>query len=829
MRPFFLHIRLLLLALLLGGATTAQAETITADFNNGLPEGWSLVGSAIYNNDDRGRSGKSVWSNAKSNTDNYLVTEALQGEVTLYWRSFGTSGSYPNGQLTVYKYSDGALGDQLWQSATYKGSQWQQVTFSLGTYSGQIAIALYSACIDDMSYTVADGNTQEPEPEPEPEPTAPKMEIGTTLVNFGRVEADAQQTITVSNTGNDVLQATIASDNADFTVAPAELSVAAGESATFTLTYLYNSSAYGSHVATITVTPNVGDAVQITASAYVRNPNVWSEEFSANALPDGWEADADWTFSDGVAHSQYSYGTQHYLTTPALLVGAGEPMTFQYKSTATFTDIRIQASKDGADFADLAKISLDGKMDDFATYTIEGLEAGSYRFRFQNDNYDLDNFEGFTLNQEAPVLTVAPLEDANFGRNLKQQPEALTYTVSNTGTGTLAGTIASSDPTLFTVSKSDFSLAAGESCTFDIALVFDENYGDKEAVITIHPTNDGLADVTIRALAATSDPNAWGEDFEEGVIPAGWLNDGWTVGTLAAFADASQMALAPQRTTAGSLTTPRLTAKKDEVLTWDAYLKWNDEPLLVEYSADNKATWTTLYDYQSKDDEQGDNYYRQMSFTAPADGNYYLRFTSKYQNGIDNLSGFQLATTEEQVRETWFVTYAFQYPDANGEWQTQIDTEEMDIIFEGDNVSFNFPNPVTGNAWMHGTRAADGSVVFPNGQYIGPFGEESAYYCGSDGSQLTDITFLYNTESDSYLCPSAILINSSQTTISYWASFINILVSRERPDEPVVDGIQTVESAQPAADAAVYDLQGRRVAAPRRGLYIVNGRKVMLK
>lgn len=31
------------------------------------------------------------------------------------------------------------------------------------------------------------------------------------------------------------------------------------------------------------------------------------------------------------------------------------------------------------------------------------------------------------------------------------------------------------------------------------------------------------------------------------------------------------------------------------------------------------------------------------------------------------------------------------------------------------------------------------------------------------------------------------------------------------------------------ADAVVYDLQGRRVAQPTKGLYIVNGKKVIIK
>ena len=38
----------------------------------------------------------------------------------------------------------------------------------------------------------------------------------------------------------------------------------------------------------------------------------------------------------------------------------------------------------------------------------------------------------------------------------------------------------------------------------------------------------------------------------------------------------------------------------------------------------------------------------------------------------------------------------------------------------------------------------------------------------------------------------------------------------------------SVEKANATSDA-IYDLQGRRVAAPRKGIYIKGGRKVVLK
>ena len=233
---------------------------------------------------------------------------------------------------------------------------------------------------------------------------------------------------------------------------------------------------------------------------------------------------------------------------------------------------------------------------------------------------------------------------ANFGTKLQAAPEAKTYTITNSGTGTLTGTIATSDDTQFTVSETEFTLGAAESTTFDLALVFDENYGAKAATITIHPTVDGLEDIVINATASTLDPEAWTEDFSEGTLPTGWTQGTWTIGTYSSYENTTAMALAPSGSTAGTLISPCLSAKAGEVLTWDGYFNWYDEAMTVEYSNDNQETWAKIYDaYKAQTDFGYIRYtHKEMSFTAPADGDYYLRFTSTYSNGVDNFAGFKL-------------------------------------------------------------------------------------------------------------------------------------------------------------------------------------------
>ena len=104
------------------------------------------------------------------------------------------------------------------------------------------------------------------------------------------------------------------------------------------------------------------------------------------------------------------------------------------------------------------------------------------------------------------------------------------------------------------------------------------------------------------------------------------------------------------------------------MLTWEAYFDWYDEGIKVEYSNDDQETWTVvnidgltlgtattgqLADaYVPKNNgftnERGTKL--DMSFTAPEDGYYYLRFTSSYNgNAVDNFNGLKLALKEHDA------------------------------------------------------------------------------------------------------------------------------------------------------------------------------------
>ena len=226
-----------------------------------------------------------------------------------------------------------------------------------------------------------------------------------------------------------------------------------------------------------------------------------------------------------------------------------------------------------------------------------------------------------------------------------------TFKVSNTGESTLNATIGLSGANAdkFTLSTTSLEVAGGANETFTVTFDSDDEDVAKTATVTLSAA--GLDNVAFNVTGTYS--NFWTEDFAAGTLPTGWVitpgsysgdTYAWHIGTFSDYENKTSMAIAPTSTTYNTIITPRLAAKKDDVLNWDAYFNWSDEYMTVEWSNDGQTGWTTIYDqYKPTDESVSTRYYhKEMSFTAPADGNYYLRFTSRYSNGIDNFSGFKL-------------------------------------------------------------------------------------------------------------------------------------------------------------------------------------------
>ena len=840
---------LAVMAAFFGGSMTASADTVTEGFdtfkagwNSGwtayevtVPEGWDYSGTT-----NQFAAGETFHTAAPSvevsgsNTDTYLITPTLKGDFNFYIRNY--TKSY---QASVKAYActfEGGtltLGTELGSKTLAKTSSgvpaWENITFNAPNAT-RVALLISKAYFDDFTYTPAEGEGggeggggggTQPDPEPDP---VPVMVVTTTAVNFGAVTADATQDVTISNTGNAELTVLVVSDNESFTVSPANLTVAAGASATFAITYHYQSEAYGTHTATITLTPNAGEAATISVSAAVKNPNAWTEDFSGNTLPEGWTADDNWTFRDGVAHSTYAYGTKNYLTTPALLVsGTTDQLQFQARATGIYPDIIIQKSLNGGDWTDYKKIKSDDLPEAWTTFTIDGLEAGTYRFRFQNDGYDLDDFAGFKLDQDAPEMQFTA-ED--FAAGKVTEAVSKTYTVSNSGTGTLTVLVAS-DNEQFVVAPTQLEMTT-EAKEFTVTFTPQEGvYGKFEANITVTPTYNETMAVTFKASAQVVDPDVWSEDFEGKQLPEGWN----IVGTASKWTFADGEASATYEP-GGWLVTPKLTVETGKELTFQARSKQYGTDLIVQSQKDG-GEWTEVLTkaYEGQTD------YETFTIEGLEAGTYRFRIATE-NLALDNFEGFKLAASTA-TKETWHISYSFHYLDNSSNEQVDNAVEDMEVEFDGDELGFNFPNPINGNTWMRGAKYDyDGptAYVFSNGQYIGKYGSEDVYYCGSNGNALCDMVFYYDAEQQAFFNFEHILINGSATAVSYWGYFTDVVIYKDQM--PVVTSIQKIpgEGFRVQGSTAIYDLQGRQMNSQfsilnsqlPKGLYIINGKKVLV-
>jgi hypothetical protein len=385
---------------------------------------------------------------------------------------------------------------------------------------------------------------------------APTLTVDNTL-NFGKLTANDTQTVTVTNSGTGSMTVGIVSDNALFTVSPAELTgIGAGASKTFDVTFHYDqvtAGNYGVKNANITVTPtyNAEAAIVINASAKAKDPEEWSENFAGNAKPDGWDAGANWTFAEGKAKASYDYSATNYLTTPSLTVtGETDGVTFDYEATSNYVSILIQKSKNGGAFTDLHTIS-GLNNGDAGSYTITGLEAGNYKFRFKNDDYNLDNFEGLKLNLNDPTIAVysdalatqevATATTKDFGWVADDADAAAftsTYYIKNNGTGTL--TISNiSEVEGFTAATAENATTVSGENTLALTITMDKNaVGEKSGTFTL-TTDGGNFTIPVKGFVY-GDRNLI--DFSSAAHTAGWNKGTWTIDeNVASVAAASTM------------------------------------------------------------------------------------------------------------------------------------------------------------------------------------------------------------------------------------------------------------------------------------------------
>lgn len=609
-------------------------------------------------------------------------------------------------------------------------------TTSSNTYSAGDAATYVAFCIASDQLRLLDVTYTEFEKSDGP---ALKVSGDTDgALNFGMVNPGATKTLTLSNPGTENITVNIAITGG-FTANPTSATIAAGEQQTLTIT-APEATATGE----VTITPTVAgvDAVTVSLSATVKDPNKVFETLATGSIPEDWTS-TSWYFTTGYAYTSSWYESSNArLITPLLTVKEGE--VFMIEAMGTYSGYQtffIEYSTDKTNWTKSATAITLGS--DWATYSVSDIPAGKYYIAIHASQARVRNFYGgeydntptpklavegianggslswgyadvpagstktitlkndgtadldvtiaatddYTVDPAAAtveanggtvavtigtpahdgngVLTITPAEGSGlspytinltsyykepkpvmaidktaiaFGRVNEVKTE--TVTVSNSGDADLVATIANDNTENFTVSTESLTVAPGETGTFTVTYNYAEGtWGTFTANIKVTPNYGSTYDVkTITASATSKDPNVWDEDFEEGSIPETWTNEGgWTVSTPTASGNnGTKMATISSYNNPKTLTTPRLAAKAGDVLSFYIGMQYDDEPLTIEYSNDDRATWNVIEDGVASYTASGD-----IAFTAPADGKYFLRFKGTFAM-LDNFSGFKL-------------------------------------------------------------------------------------------------------------------------------------------------------------------------------------------
>ena len=170
---------------------------------------------------------------------------------------------------------------------------------------------------------------------------------------------------------------------------------------------------------------------------------------------------------------------------------------------------------------------------DFQKFTISGTPKGEYRFRFISYvDAEIDSVAGFHIDKEAPdlLVTIDSLHTRFVDYSVCAKDSTKEFILINTGTGTLNVNVSSIDPELFSLDKSEFSIAAGDSAKLNVTFHYGAGQiGKNESMINFNCEDTRLPGTSITVAAIITDPDVWVVDFNDDQMPLGCYGEGFVV------------------------------------------------------------------------------------------------------------------------------------------------------------------------------------------------------------------------------------------------------------------------------------------------------------
>lgn len=524
-------------------------------------------------------------------------------------------------------------------------------------------------------------------------------------VDLGLCTEDTTVTFCVINTGTGTLTVNLSAES-PFTLDQTSVSVEYADTAKVNLTFNYSQGHEGrnSTMLVFTTTDSRVEEIPLPIDAIITQPGVWTEDFNSNKLPYGWFTEG-WEVKEGVATvkngggddsmSMFGGGSSetYYLMTPPLTVSdetdvllfsvkkpdsGGMDFSSMMGGGGSSTSFFIEKSVYGSGKWEKAKDFSNEVDTAYTTQWLSNLEPGEYRFRFvASDSIVIDSVAGFQIDMNAPDLYVtldsAVVQSLDFG--MLRADTTSTFTVINTGTGTLEVAVSSLDPTRLALDQSSLSIAAGDSLLLNATLLRDdERQGEVRELLIFTPADERVSGQAVAFSAYIIKSDSWSEDFEPIYViedqtfprrfPEGWQTTGWILteggddDMMAMFGGGSQETswVAKTESKEYEVITPRLQAKQGHLLRFTADMGGGFMQMFsmfgmgggdisylnVYYKRDYDKDWTLYNTYFQSDT---------IVFKAPYSGFYQLKFQGSGVS-LDDFLGFSLPKDSVQFIDT---------------------------------------------------------------------------------------------------------------------------------------------------------------------------------
>lgn len=527
-------------------------------------------------------------------------------------------------------------------------------------------------------------------------------------IDFSLCKQDTTVTISIINTATDKLTVDLsASDEKAFSLDTKQVTVAAADTAKVKLTFTCSQGHEGrnSTMLKFKTTDSRVEEIQLPIDAIISQSDVWTEDFNNNKVPEGWFTEGWKVDSTGVATLKQGgddgmgmFGgssTVYYLMTPPLTVSdvndvllfsamkPGDDGGMDFGSMmggggSSSPSFFIEKSVYGSGKWEMAKDFSNALDTVYTTHWLSGLEPGEYRFRFMaSDSISIDSVVGFKIDMNAPDLYVtldsAAVSIVNYG--MLRGNSTKTFTVMNTGTGTLGVNVASLDGTRLTFNEKNLSIATGDSLLLDATMLRDEErQGEVNELMMFTPTDNRLSPQAVALSAYIIRSDAWSEDFEPTYVvedqtyprrfPEGWSSSGWTItqdggnDMMAMFGGGSGEEPSWVLKTDSKeyeVITPRLQAKKGNLLRFTANIGGGGMMAMMSmfmgggtpsylnlfYKRDADKDWTLYNTYFQSDT---------IVFKAPYSGFYRLKFMGNSAS-LDDFYGFSLPKDSIKIQD----------------------------------------------------------------------------------------------------------------------------------------------------------------------------------